>query len=57
MSAVQGEDMLLKVGMQFRLPIAIREKANYRVGFSETVVITQDGSEQLTQFERQLFSR
>lgn len=49
--------MLLKVGMQFRLPIAIRERANFRVGFSQTVVITQDGSEQLTQFERQLFSR
>ena len=49
--------MLLKVGMQFRLPIAIPERANFRVDFSDTVVISQDGSEQLTQFERQLFSR
>ena len=49
--------MLLEVGMQFRLPIAIRERANFRIGFSQTVVITQDGSEQLMQFERQLFSR
>lgn len=46
--------MLLKVGMQFHLPIALRDSASYRVGYSETVVITEEGYEQFAQFERQL---
>ena len=51
----KGEETLLEAGMLFHLPIAIRDVGHYCVGFSETVVITKTGCEQLTQFERQLF--
>ena len=51
----KGEETLLEAGMLFHLPIAIRDVGHYCVGFSETVVITTTGCEQLTQFERQLF--
>lgn len=55
LSAIKGEERLLEAGMLFHLPIAIRDLGNYCVGFSETVVITEGGCEQLTQSERQLF--
>ena len=50
----KGEETVLEAGMLFHLPIAIRALGNYCVGFSETVVVTESGCEQLTQFERQL---
>ena len=53
----KGEETLLEAGMLFHLPIAIRDVGNYCVGFSETVVITETGCEQITQYERQLFRR
>ncbi len=51
----KGQETLLEAGMLFHLPIALRDVGNYCVGFSETVVVTESGCEQLTQFERQLF--
>ena len=53
----KGQETLLEAGMLFHLPIAMRDMGNYCVGFSETVVITATGCEQITQFERQLFRR
>lgn len=51
----KGQETLLEAGMLFHLPIALRDVGNYCVGFSETVVVTESGCEQITQFERQLF--
>ncbi len=51
----KGQETLLEAGMLFHLPIALRDVGNYCVGFSETVVVTDSGCEQITQFERQLF--
>ncbi len=53
----KGQETLLEAGMLFHLPIALRDVGNYCVGYSETVVVTETGCEQLTQFERQLFRR
>jgi Xaa-Pro dipeptidase len=44
-------------GMVFHLPISLRDEGAAGVAFSETVAITENGCEILTNFERELFER
>ncbi len=44
----QGDTTVLKPGMVFHLPIAFRLNERGCVGFSETVVVTEDGCDVLT---------
>lgn len=45
-----GNDEILKPGMVFHLPMSIRIPEKYCIGISETVLVTNDGCEQLTSF-------
>lgn len=51
----EGDERVLETGMVFHMPPALRIPNEVGVGLSETVVITDDGCESLTQFPRQLF--
>lgn len=51
----EGDERVLEAGMVFHMPPALRIPEQVGVGLSETVVITEDGCEALTQFPRQLF--
>ena len=53
----QGDTTELNHGMVFHLPIAFRLKERGCVGFSETVVVTEDGCDVLTRGERDLVIR
>ena len=46
-----------KPGMVFHVTTSLREVARYGTAFSETVVITEDGCEVLTQGPRELAIR
>ena len=50
-----GEKRLLQPGMIYHLLPAVFEYKKYGVGVSETVLITEDGHEVLTNVERRLF--
>lgn len=50
------DERVIKAGMVFHMPPALRISNVVGVGLSETVVVTDDGCESLTQFPRQLFS-
>lgn len=52
-----GDERVLQPGMVFHMPPALRVVPRYGVGLSETIVITENGCECLTQFPRRLFSR
>lgn len=54
MSLQKGDQRLLKPGMVFHMPPAIRELGAFGVGFSETVLVTENGCKVLTDFKRQL---
>ncbi|MDD3428246.1 MAG: Xaa-Pro peptidase family protein [Caldisericia bacterium] len=49
-----GNNEILKPGMVFHLPISIRIPEKYCMGISETVLVTDDGCEQLTKFKEGL---
>ena len=53
----RGDATELKPGMVFHLPIAFRLKDRGCVGFSETVVVTDDGCEVLTPGDRRMAIR
>ncbi len=44
----------LKAGMVFHLPLTLRRLGEYGAGFSETVIITEDGNESLSTIPRSL---
>ena len=51
------EDSVLKPGMVFHHPVAVRRLGEFGVAFSETSVITDDGCEVLTHGPRELIER
>lgn len=53
-SLQKGDARILEPGMVYHMPPAIREQGQYGVGFSETVIITKDGCEIITDFPREL---
>ena len=44
----------LQAGMVFHLPLTLRRLGEYGAGFSETVIITEDGNENLSRIPRSL---
>ncbi len=57
LSLRDGEETVLEPGMVFHTPAAVRSYPRYGAAFSETVLVTEDGHEVLTSFERRLFVR
>jgi len=49
-----GDRTLLAPGMVFHIPPALRRYGVHGVGVSETVLVTRDGSECLTDFTQEL---
>lgn len=54
MSLQKDDSRTLRPGMVFHMPPALREYGKFGVGFSETVLVTDDGCEVLTKFKREL---
>lgn len=54
MSLQKDDKRILKAGMVFHMPPALREYGEFGVGFSETVLVTDNGCEVLTNYPRQL---
>lgn len=54
MDLKKNDPRVLLPGMVFHMPPAIREFGNFGVGFSETVLVTENGCEVLTNFPREL---
>ena len=50
-----GEKRVLEPGMTFHVPSSIRDEGVALVGNSETILVTDRGSEALTRFPRQHF--
>lgn len=50
----EGEDTVLQPGMVFHCTTSLRDVGNYGTAFSETVLITEDGHEVLTNLPREL---
>jgi Xaa-Pro dipeptidase len=57
LSLKYGEKRVLEPGMVFHVPSSIRDEGVALVGNSETILVTERGSEALTQFPRQHFVR
>jgi Xaa-Pro dipeptidase len=53
----RGDPTVLEPGMVFHIPPALRDYGVSCVGFSETVLVTQQGCEVLTHFPRELVVR
>ncbi len=51
----EGNDEVLQPGMTFHLPIMFRVPRKFGVGLSETIAITEDGCEVLTEEARELY--
>ena len=51
----EGNDTVLEAGMTFHLPIMFRVPREFGVGMSETIAITEDGCEVLTEESRGLY--
>ena len=51
----EGKDYELEAGMTFHLPIMFRVPRRFGVGLSETIAITEDGCEVLTEESRELY--
>jgi len=49
-----GDKTLLEPGMVFHIPPALREYGSHGVGVSETVLVTRDGCEVLTNYTRRM---
>jgi len=54
MSLKKNDSRLLKPGMVFHMPPALREYGELGVGFSETVLVVENGCEVLTESKRKL---
>ncbi|MCI8464262.1 MAG: aminopeptidase P family protein [Lachnospiraceae bacterium] len=54
MSLQKGDQRILKPGMVFHMPPALRELGKYGVGFSETVLVTETGCRPLGNTKREL---
>lgn len=54
MSLQKDDSRTLRPGMVFHMPPALREYGKFGVGFSETVLVTDDGCGVLTKFKREL---
>jgi Xaa-Pro dipeptidase len=54
MSLQKDDSRILHTGMVFHMPPALREYGKFGVGFSETVLVVDDGCEVLTKFKREL---
>jgi Xaa-Pro dipeptidase len=52
----KGEQAVLQPGMVFHVPVALRDYGASTVGISETVLVTEDGREVLTEFPRELLT-
>jgi Xaa-Pro dipeptidase len=55
LSLRHGDPTPLEPGMVFHVVPALREYGRWAVGVSETVLVTPDGCEVLTNFPRRLF--
>ena len=51
----EGNDTVLEAGMTFHLPIMFRVPREFGVGMSETIAITKEGCEVLTEESRGLY--
>jgi len=51
----KDDPRILKAGMVFHMPPALRVEKKYGVGVSETVLVTNTGCEVLTNFDRSLY--
>lgn len=51
----EDDSTVLEAGMVYHVPIALRRYGMFGVGFSETIVVTESGSEPLGRFPRRLF--
>ena len=57
-ASLQKDDpLVLREGMVFHMPPAIRMRGEFGVGFSETVFVTKDGCEVVTHYPRELVVR
>ena len=53
-SLQKGDKRVLVPGMVYHMPPAIRQMGEFGVGFSETIIVTEDGCEICTDYPRQL---
>ena len=51
----EGVEQELLAGMTFHMPITYRAPGRFGVGMSETIAVTEDGGESLTEQERDLY--
>ena len=57
-ASLQKDDpLVLKEGMVFHVPPAIRMRGEFGVGFSESIIVTKNGCEVVTHFPRKLILR
>ena len=56
-SIMSGIDTVLRPGMVFHHPVALRRMGRYGTAFSETTVVTEDGCEVLTRSPREIVIR
>ena len=54
---MSGIDTVLRPGMVFHHPVALRRMGRYGTAFSETTVVTEDGCEVLTSSPREIVVR
>jgi len=54
MSLQKDDSRILRRGMVFHIPPALREYGKFGVGFSETVLVVDRGCEVLTKCKREL---
>jgi Xaa-Pro dipeptidase len=50
-----GDERTIKPGMVFHIPVALRSWGEFCVGFSQTVLVTEQGNENLTCFPQELY--
>ncbi|MBW2148450.1 MAG: aminopeptidase P family protein [Deltaproteobacteria bacterium] len=51
----RGDERGMEPGMVFHMPVAMRSYGEFCVGFSQTVLVTEQGNESLTDFPAELF--
>jgi Xaa-Pro dipeptidase len=51
----RGDDRVIEPGMVFHIPVALRSYGEFCVGFSQTVLVTDQGNESLTRFPHELY--
>jgi Xaa-Pro dipeptidase len=50
-----GDERTIEPGMVFHIPVALRSWGEFCVGFSQTVLVTEQGNESLTSFPHELY--